>query len=282
MNQSYAERLFKQLVAQVLANAAGELRRDGWDVVRAKGIQVDWLPEHLKRFEPDIVARRGDELLIGQVKSRNSEELKDLGDLAEAVATVPNARLEVYWLGDEAEVKLTRERVREYTDEARTLMRTGHLAAATLVAWAAVEGGLIHYATNAQISLPLDPKYIQMPWRLLSFLDSLGYFNNTDIKRLAELRDQRNAAAHFARREDPPNPADIEYCLEIVDRMLSGRYVSADHMEEWFSDHYDYPDVPVQDSDRARIHAALAEHFPGAPDSDIREVVERIVHAAAL
>ena len=281
MSQSRLDRSFEQWVAQILTDAAGDLRQNGWEVVELRGRQVDWLPESLRRFQPDIVARRGNELLIGEVKSRNSNELEDLDDLAKAVADVPNARLEVYWLGDETEGKLAHERVREYSDEARTLIQAGHLAAAALIAWAAVEGALLYYATNAQIPLP-DPRYAQMPWQLISHLDSLGYINDADLKRLTELRKQRNAAAHFWGREDPPNPADIEYCLEIVDRMLGGRYISVDQIEEWFIEHYDYPDVPVQDTDRARIQAVLAEHFPSLPESDIAEVVQRIVHAAGI
>ena len=281
MSQSRPDQPFEQWVAQILTDAAGELRQNGWDVVELKGRQVDWLPASLQRFQPDIVARRGNELLIGEVKSRNSEELEDLDDLAKAVAEVPNARLEVYWLGDETESKLARERVQEYSDEAKTLIGAGHLAAAVLVAWAAVEGGLLYYATNARISLP-DPGYAQAPWQLLSHLDSLGYINDADLKRFAELRKQRNATAHFAGRENPPNPADIEYCLEIVDRMLSGRYVSVDQMEEWFSEHYDYPEVPIRDAERSRIQAVLSERFPGVPESDISEAVKRIVQVAGI
>jgi hypothetical protein len=44
----------------------------------------------------------------------------------------------------------------------------------------------------------------------------------------------------------------IEYCLDIVDRMLSGRHVSVNKMMEWFVEHHDYPDVLVQDADRNR------------------------------
>lgn len=227
------------------------------------------------------MALRGNELLVIEVKSRKPEALRNLNHLARAVASVPNARLEVYWLGDEPEANLTRGRVHMYVDEARTLLRIGHSTAAALIAWAAVEGALIYYAANLQVPLPEHMDYIKLPWQLLSYLDSLGHINEADLKRLTELRKQRNAAAHFVGQADP-NPADIEYCLDIVDRMLSGRYVSVDQMMEWFVEHHDYPDVPVRDADRDRIQALLTEHFPGAPESDTAAVVTRIVHDAAI
>jgi len=55
-------------------------------------------PTPLSDMAPGIVARRGSELLIGEVQSRNSRGLPDLNKLADAVAAVPHARLEVYWL----------------------------------------------------------------------------------------------------------------------------------------------------------------------------------------
>lgn len=46
--------------------------------------------------------------------SRNSRELGDLNGLADAVAAVPYARLEVCWLGDEPESDPERELIRGY------------------------------------------------------------------------------------------------------------------------------------------------------------------------
>lgn len=281
MSDSATGQTSQQREMQAIGEAMDELRQSGWLVVELGGSRVDWLPESLRGYEPDFVARRGNEILIGQVKSRNSEGLEELDDLAKAVAVLPNARLEILWRGDESEINPAHSRVREYADEARVLLRTDHRAAAALIAWAAVEGALIYYVTDQRISLPDRPNYMKTPWQLLSYLDSLGHINDADLKRLTELRRQRNAAAHFAGREDP-NPDDIAYCLGVVDRMLSGRYVSVDQMMEWFVEHYDYPDVPVEDADRDRIRASLVDRFPGAPESDIEEVLTGVIHDAAL
>lgn len=282
MSESSSRHSFQQQMAQAINEAIRELNRDGWEVVVLQTDQADWLPKQFQHLEPDFVARRGKEVIIGAVKSRNSEGLDNLDDLAKAVAKVPDARLEVYWLGDNAQGELVRDHIREYVNEAQALLWMGHLRSAALVAWAAVEGALIYHATNLEVPLPDERHYTTLPWRLLSHLDSLGYINEPDLKWLTELRNERNAAAHFGGPADPPSREAIEYCLELVNRMLSGRYVSVDQMMEWFLEHNDYPDIPVQDVDRDRIRALLVEQFPGAREGDIEEMVARIVHDAAI
>jgi hypothetical protein len=65
-------------------------------------------------------------------------------------------------------------------------------------------------------------------------LYSLGYVGDADYERLRELRGQRNAAVHPSGRQPPgpadiePDPADIEYALDIISRMLNGQYVPGD------------------------------------------------------
>jgi hypothetical protein len=53
-----------------------------------------WQAELVELVElaSDVVARKGVELLVGEVKSRNSPKLGDLNWLADAVAAVPHAR----------------------------------------------------------------------------------------------------------------------------------------------------------------------------------------------
>lgn len=211
-----------------LEEARRELTDDGWEVVSADQLADVLWPTPLSGLAPDIVARKGRELLVGEVKSRNSRELGDLNGLANAIATVPHARLEVFWLGDEPESDPARDLIREYVAEAATLLRSGHSKAAVATAWSALEGALIYYAAESRASLPPGERPApQQAWSLLSQLYSLGYISDADYDRLHELRKQRNAAVHFT-GEEAPDPADIEYALDIVDRMLSGRYTTGD------------------------------------------------------
>jgi hypothetical protein len=271
-----SERPVEQQFKKRLDEIRRELADDGWEVL---GKLVDPpVPARLIELEPDIVARKGSELLVGEVKSRNSTSLDVLTALAETVAKLPNARLEVYWLGDEPEVEPTRERIRELVREALTLSTTGHLAAATVIAWAALEGALERYAADPQVPVTVGSARAITAWPLLSRLYSLGYLSESDYERLREVRRQRNAAVHFGHGE-LSQIQDIQYTLALVDRLLSGQYVSVDQMMEWYVDRYDYPQAPEAQSS---IQAILREQFPGASESDVYEAISRLIHDAAI
>ncbi len=270
-----------QAYRQRLGEARDELSKDGWEILTPEREAALSVPAKLIELEPDIVAMKDGELLIGEVKSRNSRELNDLNELAEAVALLSNTRLEVYWLGDEPGSEPSREVIRDYVEEARVLLRTGHFAAAAVIAWAALEGALERFVSDTQLPIAANSEHVLTAWPLVSRLYSLGYVSEGDFRRLAVVRKQRNAAVHFG-RDDPPNAGDIEFTLRLVERMVAGRYVSVDRMVEWYVDRYDYPDVPARDSDRLRVQAVLEEHFPGTPESEVEEAITRLYHEAAL
>lgn len=274
MSESPWERLLRERVDEVLA----ELERDGWEILPADQLAGLSVPSRLVQLAPDIVAKKGSELLVGEFKSRNSRGLDVLNDLADAVAELPNARLEVYWLGDDPQTDPARERIREVARNAQTLLTAGQYSAAAVIAWAAVEGALERYAVDIQAPVAEETDRAPMPWQLLSRLYSLGYVGEKDYQQLAELRKQRNAAAHL-RQFDPPEAGTIRYVLAVVERMVNGQYVPVDQMVEWYAGRYDYPKDPAE---QARIEALLEEHFPGVPESDIAEAVTELFRAAAL
>ena len=67
----------------------------------------------------------------------------------------------------------------------------------------------------------------------VSLAHSLGYVGEKDYQQLAELRKQRNAAAHL-RQFDPPEAGTIRHVLAVVERMVNGQYVPVDQMVEWY------------------------------------------------
>jgi hypothetical protein len=170
-------------------HTVAELLQAGWEVVEEPGRQT--LPEPLRDFQPDILARRGSELLIVEVKSRRSSDLGRLNALASAVATMPNAKLEVNWLGDAPELDPPAENIRAYLDEAARLMSFGAFTAAVLVAWAALEGAVVYFASDKD-----DVEPWSTPWQLLSGLYSLGYVSDRDFERLTAFWKLRNEIAH--------------------------------------------------------------------------------------
>jgi hypothetical protein len=256
--------------------AIEELYRDGWDVV--ENPDPESLPEPLRELRPDLIARRGSEILIGEVKSRHSVGLEHLNQLAESVANLANARLEVYWLGDAAEAEPPLDNIRDFIREASDLTRAGHLASGTLIAWAALEGAITYFAMDKD-----DLETWGSPWQLLSNLYSLGYISENDFQLLANLGKLRNEIAHHVSRI-VPSVEGIEFILGIAERMISGRYISTDQMVQWFLEHYADPAKLVphnsgEEKYQYRINEpynaqeVLAENFPGATEEDLTQAV---------
>lgn len=271
-------------IHQYLDQIAADLQRDGWEVLDRE--TTDRLPTALRELHPDIVAVRGSEIMVGEVKSRNSNELQGLKVLADVVANLPNTRLEVFWFGDKLETEPARERVREYANEAAELLRIGHTAAAAVIAWTALEGAIDYFIEDTQAPVGDASGHVRNAWSLLSQLYSLGYINEQDFKRLTDLRKQRNAVVHFVERL-APNDGDVQYALDIVDRMIIGQYMSVDLMVDWFVDNYDYlivgspqqrPAAPAEEE----VRMILRRRFPSTPANDLETAVKQIIREAPL
>jgi hypothetical protein len=279
MSHGAFEQAFYKYVQQIIA----DLQSDGWEVLGRES--VDRLPSPLRSFHPDIVAVKGTEIMIGEVKSRDSSELQRLNGLADAVSKLPNTRLEVFWYGSELEKEPARERVREYARKAAELLQIGYLDAATVMVWTALEGALDYFIEDTQAPVTNTPDVSRNSWSSLSQLYSLGYIDEEDYERLSDLRKQRNAVAHFAEQR-VSDYRDIQFALDIVERMITGRYISVDSMTDWYVDNHD--DLPIGLSGRPiapageDVRRALREHFPGVPTDDIEMAVSQIIREAPL
>jgi hypothetical protein len=279
-----SDRLIEQGFRQRLEQAVDDLKRDGWEVVGHE--RMVQLPRRLHKFRPDIIAIRGHEILVGEVKSRNSTELDELNELANVIAELPNARLEMYWLGDEPETKPEHARTREYIRAATELLENGHLDAATVMAWTALEVALYCFVVDTQAPIPSGPQARQTVWQLLSNLYSLGYISQRDFAQVNVLRKERNSLVHVGGRTTP-DVKNIQYILRLADRMLTGRYVSVDQMVEWFLEHYERPEehLPFESAEGGYQYMGngpyyardvLDDNFPEATEEDIAEAVETL------
>jgi hypothetical protein len=239
----------------------------------------------LQDRQPDLIARRGSAILIGEVKSRNSTNLEDLDRFAKLVAELANARFEVYWLGDAPESELPVDNVRAFIRDAAELSQAGHLTAGTLTAWAALEGAIIHFASDKN-----DLQTWRSPRQLLSNLYSLGYVSEKDFQRLMSIAKVRSDIAHHASRITP-SAADIEFILRIAERMASGQYVSVDQMIEWFQEHYEIPamHMPHESAEGGYLygpnephdpHDVLSDEFREATEEDIRQAADALTDIA--
>jgi len=219
MEQAFRRRLEEELRG---------LRQEGWEPVSPDQLSQLNLPEDTGA---DFVVRRGSKFLLGQIKSRNSRNLQNLERLAQLVSTVPNAEMELHWLGEEPEFYPDRELLREYVQDSRTLLASGQVRAAFLIAWSALEGALLHYAADSRAPLPDgEPLAPRQAWPLVSQLYSIGYITDGDYERFRQLYRQRNTVAHFT-GDESLDPSGLEGVLDTISLILNQDYLQGSEKE---------------------------------------------------
>ncbi len=182
---------------QRIERIAEEYRSKGYDVlVEPSGPD---LPSFLGDHRPDLIARRGDERLIIELKpslsraeperARNLAERveKELGWKLVLIATSPAEEL----LPGEQLPLLSLPEVEQHLRHARQLLNSGRLEAALLLAWAAVESQLRALAKREEIPMPRP----ETP-TLLRQLVSLGIIDREQHRVLADAYKARSAVAH--------------------------------------------------------------------------------------
>jgi hypothetical protein len=262
-------------VGQELQEYLEQLRGEGWQIVREPGPQQ--VPSSLRTIRVDFLARRDVDIIVVEVANRSTARRERIDAIAKRVADIPNARLEVFWIGDTPITKPAAENVQRYIDVAKTVSEVS-LQAALVMALAAFEGAVATFADEVDTEL-------QAPARqLLASLYSLGFVEEADYHRLSALYKLRDEIVHSLTSE-VPTPDDVRFCLDLASRLLEGRYISADQMTEWFKEHYEAPEhrVPHDSSEGGYQYAPnepyyaeeiLREEFPYAPNQTITEAVD--------
>jgi hypothetical protein len=246
----------------------GQLAAEGWSVTREP--RETQLPVVLQErgIRADFVAVRGTEILVGEVASRRTVTERRLGALAQLIGGIPDARLEVYWLGEDEPEGPGDTAVRAYSAEAVAALDVSPRAS-LLIALAAFEGALMSYAESQ--GLPVKQTLLT-PMRLVENLFALGLLDPSDRTLLRGIYNLRNQIAHRASPSKPPSRDQVQALLGLAERMASGRYVSIDQMTEWLSEWLkDHPRNAPANDDEARQSAMatmlvllLASQFPSA------------------
>lgn len=190
-------------VQEAAARAVQRLREQGWDVLVEPGPEA--LPEALAGFRPDLLARRGDEHVLVEIRSRRQPPDLDMVTLAERVAALPGWRLDLVYVPDNPAVA-GHEQLRRWVQSAQDLAQSSP-EAALLLGWSATEG-LLH-----QLAEPLGVDTDQAG-RLLATLASLGELEHDEHDELRRAWEARNALAHG--RVGPPVTARL--VQELVQR----------------------------------------------------------------
>jgi REase_AHJR-like len=193
---------------QQIERIAEEYRSKGYEVL-VEPSDPD-LPPFLQGRQPDLIARRGDEQLVIELRTSLSKSEPDrLTELAERVQREPGWKL-VFIAPRPAEELLPGEQlqllslpeVEEQLGDARQLLGAGNQEAAILLAWAAVEGQLRELARQEEIPLPRPGTLT-----LLRQLVSLGLIDREQYRSLSDAYKARSAVAHGFRPPSELGPA---------------------------------------------------------------------------
>jgi hypothetical protein len=245
-----------------LAEVIAELRDEGWSVeIEPKAMN---LPHPLQDLQLDFIARRGGEILVGEVASRTSAVKEKLDAIARRVEVIPNAKFEVFWLGDTPQDEPRLTDIRALAREASIIAERVGPTPALLVAWAALEGAIARYASTEEEG----PERPHTPRQQLASLYSRGLISQNDFDRLSSLWRLRSEIAHRASRIEP-SADDIEFVLALADRMATDKYVSTDEIVEWYlSTHGD------GSNDSQSIRDVLKRQFPYATEGDLARAIQ--------
>jgi len=184
------------LESQVIAKVAEDYRRRGYVVtVEPRGSD---LPEFLRDFQPDLIARGPAESVVVEVKlSTRTSAAERLRDIAEKVSRQPGWRFSLVFFNPEhpdeiseaqaAPLSLVEERARNAT----ALFQAGQTEAAFLLFWSALEGVLRALADRAQLPLASLPTST-----LIRELYSAGEISRDQFESLLSLLPARNRLVH--------------------------------------------------------------------------------------
>jgi hypothetical protein len=199
-----------QMEEDRLAAVAMEYRRKGYDV-RLEPAEDD-LPAFLRGFVADVIAESPTDKVIVQVISHPRFNGEQARRLAEVVELNPGWRYEVAFVSPPVAPDVPGQeeladdaKVTRMLEDAETLSREGHLEAAGLIAYSALEAIL---RRRAQSAAPQIER--QSSARVLKQFYELGTLNPKTFEKLHQLMQFRNAVAHgFQPRNGAPSMPEM-------------------------------------------------------------------------
>lgn len=179
---------------QLVRKTAEEYRRQGYAV--SVGTPLDFLPG----FRADLIARKGGQVKVIEVKSRASLASRaQLDELTREIDSRPGWSFELLLVAEPRKIEppegahpLEQARVLERLDEAEALLRAGHAEPAFLLAWSACEAALRLLTADQGVSA----EGITTTAHLLEQAGFRGIVSRDEYAELTALHRHRNAIAH--------------------------------------------------------------------------------------
>jgi hypothetical protein len=173
---------------------AADLARQGYEVLREPTLAE--LPEFLRGYRPDLIAHRGDEHLVVEIKA--NDRPPHWRELAEAVGRHPGWNLQLI-MAAPTRGNITsfpqppsQDDIRRQLAAAQRIYDSGEHAAALLLLWSLLEAAA--YYRLGDLGLAVNrPK---TPIALIKDLVSFEILQQEEYDDLAAVTALRNAAAH--------------------------------------------------------------------------------------
>ena len=182
---------------QKLQEIAAEYQARGYEVLVEPGPEK--LPEFLKSFRPDLVARGPNESVVVEIKVGTKTAASErFREIAETIQRQPGWRFSLVVIdprSDEVapptQQLLDRKDIAIRLEKANELLNTGTADAAFLLLWVSVEALLRHIATREGLPLERVPSS-----SLMKELFSLGLLSRSQLDVAQRAFSVRNALVH--------------------------------------------------------------------------------------
>ncbi len=207
-----------------LSQVARRYREEGYEVVLEP--RADQLPSFLGDFRPDLIATRGGENIVVEVKANRIELSEDrrLAPIAGVVDAQPGWRLDVVVLERLTEIEKAAQGATEPSDDqlaqilrsAEELASTGYMPYAYVVAWGGLEAAMRRVRAGAEFDGKATPD------ELIRTLYGNGFLGREQFDRLMAAYKIRNQVTHglVPRQVDPDS---LRFVIEAARELASGK-----------------------------------------------------------
>lgn len=202
-----------------LAQIANEYRDKGFDV--DIGPSQDRLPDFMKGYSPDLLATKGNENIIVEVKSKQTLRGADyIADLAKIIEDHPGWRLELVVTSSKEEADSTVDllplwEIHHRLRQAEKLLTIGEAEVAIVMAWSALEASIRYNIANQPVK-----KSSHTAIEAIKTLYSLGVISKDDYDWIEKIRKVKNNLVHGFKTEKVPNDL-IRNLIRIVHEVSS-------------------------------------------------------------
>jgi len=264
------------LERDALENAVREYLANGYEVERE--VDLEGINPRLRSMRVDLVARRGNETVIVEIKSRQSAQNSNLEDLATAVdAMGSNFRLDVVWIGND-------ESVPSFEDVVELMERVARWVefdskASILLGWAALECAMRRCATNHEFVGPAT-----YGRQLAADLYGNRVVGSSLYATLNEICKRTRQSAHGqsrGARDEASEKAATRRAVELAKTLAAESYIALDEATQKLSERLTRDEIEMlaikelwPESLTDRVRSAL-DQTPYDPES-VSQIASRL------